>query len=210
MANVLCRSCDQEKPIEEFTKSNLKHSWSASNNFKHSSIQQYHSYCKKCNAIKAKAFRAKYKADGGGSDYRGSGKLKKVPVEDRKLMSLIRGRITEAKGRTKKFNQVDLNIDEDYMYKMMNDQNRKCAVTGCEFVIEKQHPLCPSLDKIEPDKGYTKGNVQWLSWAANRAKGDLSSADFIEMCKRIVEVSERATTIPLGIRAKWLEAQNPS
>jgi len=35
-----------------------------------------------------------------------------------------------------------------------------------------------------------------LSWAANRAKGDLSSHDFVMMCKRMVEVSERATTIP--------------
>ncbi len=124
-------------------------------------------------------------------------------------MSLIRGRITEAKGRAKKFNQVKPDIDEDYMFEMINSQNRKCAATGCTFVIEKKHPLCPSLDKIEPDKGYTKGNVQWLSWAANRAKGDLSSHDFVVMCKRVVEVREGATTILSRSRTKWSEAHSP-
>ena len=30
----------------------------------------------------------------------------------------------------------------------------------------------PSLDKIDPKKGYVKGNVTWVSWRANRIKND--------------------------------------
>lgn len=198
MANTTtkcCRECGIEKPLEEFTKAKLNKNWKKSNNFKHPSHQQYHSYCKVCNAAKARAYRKAY-AEKHGQGYRGSNKLKKTPPEDRKLMSLIRGRITEAKGRAKKFNQVTPDIDEDFLYDLINTQSRKCAATNCDFVIEKKHPLCPSLDKIEPELGYVKGNVQWLSWAANRAKGDLTSHDFVMMCKRVVEVSERATTIP--------------
>jgi len=198
------------KPIEEFTKARSKVNWKGSNNFKHTQRQEYHSYCKPCNATKGRAFRAAYAAK-HGHGYRGSKKLKGVPVEDRKLMSLIRGRIVEAKIRIKKYKQeFDLDFDEYYLYEMFKNQERKCAVTGCKFVIEKRHPLCPSLDKIDPKAGYVKGNVQWLSWAANRAKGDMDTFDFIEMCRRIVEVSERATTIPQGSTPKWVEAQNPS
>jgi len=196
MGSKLCKACGQEYPKEYFTKSTPRKRWSDSSNFKHPAVQSYHSYCKPCNAEKAREFRQKYKAGGGGSDYRGSNKINKVPVEDRKLMSLIRGRLSEARSRIKKYNQIETNLDEDYLLEMMNRQDRKCAATGIAFVIEKAHPLCPSLDKIEASKGYIKGNVQWLSWAANRAKGDLNTFDFVTMCKRVVEVSERATTIP--------------
>jgi hypothetical protein len=190
-----CKECGIEKPLQEFTKARLNKNWKKSNDFRHASYQQYHSYCKICNAEKARAYRKAY-SEKHGRGYQGTGKLKKVPPEDRKLMSLIRGRITEAKGRANKYNQAIPDIDEDYLYELMHSQDRKCAATGCAFVIEKKHPLCPSLDKIEPSLGYVKGNVQWLSWAANRAKGDLTNFDFIEMCRRVVEVSERATTIP--------------
>jgi len=117
-------------------------------------------------------------------------------------MSLIRQRLLDAKQRIAKYNQIELDFDEDYLYRLINQQDRKCALTALDFVVEKGSPLCPSLDKIEAAKGYTIGNVQWLSWAANRAKGDLENSDFVEMCKRVVEVSEGATTIPQGSRVK--------
>lgn len=204
-----CKECGEEKPLSEFTKARLNENWKKSDNFKLPTHQAFHSYCKVCNAKKAREYRRAY-AEQNGHGYRGTGKLKKVPPEDRKLMSLIRGRITEAKGRASKFNQVTPDLDEDYLYELINAQDRECAATGCAFVIEKKHPLCPSLDKIDPELGYVKGNVQWLSWAANRAKGDMRTLDFIEMCRRVVEVAERATTIPQGSRAKWSEAQNSS
>jgi len=190
-----CKECGETKPLQEFTKAKLNENWKKSDNFKHPTSQSYHSYCKPCNAAKARAYRKAY-SEKHGQGYRGTGKLKKVPPEDRKLMSLIRGRITEAKSRASKYNQVTPDIDEDYLYELINLQDLKCAATGCPFVIEKKHPLCPSLDKIYPELGYVKGNIQWLSWAANRAKGDMTTLDFIEMCRRVVEVSERATTIP--------------
>lgn len=196
METRLCKRCEKTHPLPEFIKAAPKETWKDSGNFKQPGVISYHSYCKACLRKKAKEFRERYKEQTGDCDYRGSGRIRKVPIEDRKLMSLIRGRITEAKGRAKKFSQPSPNIDEDFLYALINIQGRKCAATGIDFVLEKRHPLCPSLDKINPEKGYIKGNVQWLSWAANRAKGELSSVDFVEMCRRVVEVAERATTIP--------------
>lgn len=196
MVTKLCKDCGNTYPLVEFTKATPKIKWDASGNFNQPTTPQYHTYCKPCNARRAKEFRARHKETTGSSDYRGSGRIKKVPREDRMLMSLIRARAKDAKSRAAKYSQPAPDIDEDFLYALMNTQERKCAATGISFVIDKKHPLCPSLDKIEPEKGYVRGNVQWLSWAANRAKGDLSNMDFIEMCKRVVEVAERATTIP--------------
>ena len=153
------------------------------------------SYCKSCMAKKAREFRAAYTFK-NGKGYRGTNKIKKVDISDRNLMSLIRSRLNEARQRAVKFNKPIPNLDDDFLLDLLNKQNRKCALTGIKLVLQKDNPLSPSLDQIEPGKGYTKNNVQWLSWAANRAKGDLDTHDFVTMCKRIVEVSERATAIP--------------
>lgn len=118
------------------------------------------------------------------------------------MVSLIRNRIQDAKQRIKRSKQTETDLDEGYLYQLMLDQNQKCSLVGLDFVYEKSHPLCPSLDKIDCSKGYVRGNVQWLSWAVNRAKGDIDTFDFVEMCKRVVEVSERATTIPKGSTVK--------
>lgn len=195
MDSRLCSKCGSNKPLLEFTKATPKANWATTGNYRLPQTQQYHSYCKACNAKAARAFRANH-ATTTGVGYSGSNKIKKVLPEDRKLMSLIRHRFTCARTRIKQYGQVESDLDDDHLYQLMLAQDRKCALTGIPFIIEKKHPLCPSLDKIEPDKGYTKGNVQWLSWAVNRAKGDLDTFDFVTMCKRIVEVSERATTIP--------------
>ena len=194
MVSKLCNECGLEKPLEEFSLLKPKENWRESGNFRHST-QGHHTYCKACNAKKGRAFRSAYTA-ANGVGYSGSNRLNKVSADDRKLMSLIRHRFSCAKLRIKKFSQIETDLDEDYLFELMNNQERKCVLTGLPFVIEKSHLLCPSLDKIEPTKGYIKGNVQWLSWAANRAKGELDASDFVLMCKRIVEVSERATTIP--------------
>ncbi len=58
MANVLCKACNTSKPLDEFTRSKSKKNWKESHNFKHSERQNYHSYCKSCNAEKARAYRA--------------------------------------------------------------------------------------------------------------------------------------------------------
>lgn len=58
--------------------------------------------------------------------------------------------------------------------------------------IGKGSVLSAHLDRLEPTKGYVKGNVHWISGRANRIKYDAS----LEELKLIVEWMERVTTIP--------------
>lgn len=73
------------------------------------------------------------------------------------------------------------------------DQKFRCAVTGMEFDVEYKTPgaggkhYAPSPDQIETGKGYIPGNVQWVLWAVNRAKGELPEDRFIEICRAVVE-----------------------
>lgn len=50
----------------------------------------------------------------------------------------------------------------------------RCPVLGIEFKRGKGHPedTSPSIDRIDPTKGYTKGNVQIMSNLANKMKAN--------------------------------------
>lgn len=171
-----CSKCNTVKSLEDFTKSQK-----ASTNFR-ASNNAYHTYCKLCNAAIAREWRK------ANPNYRGSGKIKQYSLEDRGIRSAIRARLADAKGRAKKGDKLDLfEIDTDYLFELFKTQNGKCALTGCDLAIEQNHHRSLSVDKIIPEYGYSKGNVQWVCWAANRAKGDMTTDMFIDMCKHVLE-----------------------
>lgn len=168
-----CGCCGETKLVSDFTLSGGR---------AHYKIKgTTHSYCKACNAARAREWRKSNK------NYKGSGRIKKVPVEDRMIMSLIRQRLVDARIRSKKFELPAVDLCEDYLFELYKKSNGTCALLGYQMVIEKGHPLCPSLDQINPAEGYRLGNVQWVCWVSNRAKGDMSSDDFYRMCELALE-----------------------
>lgn len=69
-----------------------------------------------------------------------------------------------------------------------------CAVTGIKFVLDKPgSPLAPSLDRINPKIGYVSGNCRLVTWIYNRAKGDDTDADVLQMMEAINAVGQRKT-----------------
>jgi hypothetical protein len=173
MQTKYCGSCQTIKPIEQFTSSKRA--------FKYSSSQSTHSYCKVCNAKRAKEWRDK------NPKYKGTGRLKSIPQEDRLLMSAIRQRLVDARTRCKKLKREAPMLSDTYLYELFKAQNGACALTGALLAIQTNHSLCLSLDQKDPAKGYIEGNVQWLAWCVNRAKGDLHIEDFYDMCETVLE-----------------------
>jgi len=173
MDTKLCKSCDTVKPLEEFTGSVRA--------FKYSPSKSKHSYCKMCNAARAREWRK------DKPNYRGTGRIKAIPQEDRLLMSAIRQRLVDARTRCKKLKKDPPVLTDIYLYELFLSQNRCCALTGVELLVETNHSLCLSLDQKDPSKGYVIDNVQWLAWCVNRAKGDLSLDHFYEMCEVVLE-----------------------
>ena len=53
-----------------------------------------------------------------------------------------------------------------------------CQVTGLSFSLENgRKPWAPSLDRIDPTKGYTADNVQVVVWLYNTAKMEFRHED---------------------------------
>ncbi len=78
--------------------------------------------------------------------------------------------VTTAKARAKKFG-VAFNIVAGDIY--IPDV---CPVLGIKLfrTPNKRTDNTPSLDRINPAKGYVKGNIKIISWRANRLKCDAS------------------------------------
>jgi len=168
-----CNACKQEKKLTEFSK-NYK-----AGNFRYVEGKTYKNICKACNAQNARDWRKK------NPGYKSNGRITKYPKEERLLLSAIRLRLSQAKIRTKKCNYISSDLDVEYLYKLFKKQNGKCKYTNTPLLLIKAQHTTLSLDKINPNKGYLKGNVQWLAWVVNRAKGDMSEELFLKMCKVI-------------------------
>jgi len=84
----------------------------------------------------------------------------------------IKRRFFETKCRAKKLN-IPFDLTLEYLISIFPD---KCPVFNTELSWGHQKgkilQTSPSLDKIDPEKGYTIGNVQWLSNMANGMKRD--------------------------------------
>lgn len=183
MPTKQCKTCNEIKPVSEFGVLRKTNSL----NFKAGQLTQYKSDCKICLAIKQKAWRNKnpgYWKKVNNKVH--TGKITKYPVEDRLLVSAIRDRIHLAKRNSQKGKQCEVTITADEMYQLWKKQKGLCALSGIQMLIERNSPWALSIDKVNPDKGYTLDNVQWTCLAANRAKSDLSMNDLLLLCNSIL------------------------
>ena len=66
-----------------------------------------------------------------------------------------------------------------------------CAVTGIEFDMSRSfrqgNIFVPSLDRIDPTKGYTKGNVRFVCHGYNLAKHTGTDSDVLKLARALVK-----------------------
>jgi hypothetical protein len=69
-----------------------------------------------------------------------------------------------------------------------------CEVTGLPFDLTGHGypPNCfaPSIDRVDPAKGYTPENVKVVVWVYNRAKGPNTHEDVVYFCKALVAYND--------------------
>lgn len=88
------------------------------------------------------------------------------------------------KSRCKKYNiPFNLTIDDIVIPEV-------CPKTGIKLVVHTERGKyidTPSIDRIIPSLGYTKGNIQIVCYWYNVAKFTWEEELFIKMCKKITE-----------------------
>jgi len=83
-------------------------------------------------------------------------------------------------------------VSPEYLWELFLNQDKKCALTGVEIEFTKKKnshktkkETTASLDRIDSDKGYMEGNVQWLHKVVNIMKRNHSEKDFLEWNRKI-------------------------
>jgi|SaaInlV_100m_DNA_2_1039680.scaffolds.fasta_scaffold08447_6 hypothetical protein len=87
----------------------------------------------------------------------------------------------------------DVEIDLHYLMELWDFQSGICPITGWKLDLPHgsigwKTPLNnkrASVDRIDNDKGYVKGNVRFISYMANVARNRMSDEELIEFCKAV-------------------------
>ena len=72
-----------------------------------------------------------------------------------------------------------------------------CEVTGEPFIYGRgmaRGPNSPSLDRIDPSKGYTPDNTRVVIWAYNAAKQDFTEQQFLYVCYVLAKLALHVDT----------------
>lgn len=113
----------------------------------------------------------------------------KYAIENEDISFYIKRRIGMIKSRASKKN-IDFDLDADYLTNLWEKQNGNCFYSNIPMKNSmKQDGFQswdgPSLDRIEPEKGYVKGNVVWCAFGINSFKQSLGLTAFENVVKSI-------------------------
>lgn len=91
-----------------------------------------------------------------------------VPFLCRRLIAFARARIG-----------CPIDLEPAQLETLYHQQQGVCALTGLDMDVaaSPRHPLLPSLDRIDPNKGYTLSNVRFVCYFANLLKRDFRDTD---------------------------------
>lgn len=85
---------------------------------------------------------------------------------------------------------MDILVTKEDAWDLFLQQNKKCALTGLELIINNNPKLnTASLDRIDSSKGYVAGNIQWVHKHVNIMKNIYEQSYFVNMCKLVASNS---------------------
>lgn len=88
--------------------------------------------------------------------------------------------------------KIPLSVTVEEVWKLLNQQNFRCALSNEPIVMgKKTKDTTASLDRIDSNKGYVVGNVQWVHKDVNLMKNVLEQPRFIDLCKAIAKKHQK-------------------
>jgi len=154
--------------------------------------KKYESRCKRCKRIYQREWRTKW-----------SNERRKIANKatldsfykhaEYNVKRVIQHKISGWKNRAK-MKEVSYDLTVDYLVKLWNEQEGRCYYTGRKMNFVPRRGRCGktnpdnfSLDRLNPNEGYVKGNVKWCCWIVNTSKNLMTEREFYEFCKLILK-----------------------
>lgn len=87
------------------------------------------------------------------------------------MQQLFKRKYASLKKRNRKRGGGKIDFTWEYLEQLWTG---KCAISGIDisFDLGYNDDSYPQIDKIDPKKGYVKGNIAWVSRRCNRLKQD--------------------------------------
>jgi len=107
------------------------------------------------------------------------------------LRAIMLNNIQRWRAKTVEAGQV-FDLDYAYLQDLWDRQQGRCPYTGAQIALTRGYRQwdSASLDRIDPNGGYVRGNVVWTTRLVNTSKGQRSAAEFFEFCKSVAEHQE--------------------
>jgi len=110
--------------------------------------------------------------------------------------SIMFGRaVQNARYRSKRKN-ISFELTKEYVMDLFEEQDGKCYYSGIQLNVVKENkdrthdPFKMSLDCVDPELGYVKGNVVWCAYCVNALKLKMSKEDMLNVCRHIVKKAD--------------------
>lgn len=102
--------------------------------------------------------------------------------------------------RTSRYGSGVAALTRKALFELFKKQDGKCAITGVPISITDKIKLkgrfirSASLDRIDPYKGYTIDNVQWVHIRVNIMRQDMTMEEFVQFCSLVLENNQHLLT----------------
>lgn len=91
--------------------------------------------------------------------------------------------------RKRQDNLFGADLDDKFFHNMYDEQGGKCALSGVQMTWQRspdrKNDKNISIDRINPDLGYEKSNVQLVCKRVNLMKHTMTELELVDWCKRI-------------------------
>jgi hypothetical protein len=162
----LCKKCNNYKPAE-------------TDYFLKDKKGYFYSYCREC---KKEYLRSRKNISPLTKEeiHETKTSLQKVDPDKKWAKHLLNSSRHCAKRHGREFN-----IDVNYILELYEKQNHKCYWYGIQLESStiSKYPAKPSIDRLDNDKGYIKGNIVISCMAANYGRNSCDTQIFESFCK---------------------------
>jgi hypothetical protein len=171
-----CKKCNEIKPANE-------------ENFLKNKKGYFYPYCRQC---KNKYLKERYvpstKKKLSEEELKSNKKSRYQSDKTNKWQKLL---INSSRHNAKRYGK-EFDIDENDILELYNKQNHKCYWFGIELIpsVVNRSPYKPSIDRLDCNLGYVKGNIVLSCMAANIGRNNCDAEIFAEFCENLRKKNE--------------------
>jgi hypothetical protein len=95
-------------------------------------------------------------------------------------------RIAHSAAGNKMRRKILLEVDKEYAWELFLKQGGKCYFTNQPLKLCKGIANTASIDRIDNEQGYVKGNIRWVHKHINIMKNRYTDSYFVGLCRAVV------------------------